>query len=441
MLGALLLITAPFVLRGLVRLHGALAYALLVDETPALRQQVSELTQSRTAAGEAEVHTLRRLERDLHDGPQQRLVRLGMDLSAAQRRLDDDPVQARALLDEALQQSQDALAEIRTLSRGIAPPILAEQGLRAAITALAARGTIPTSVEVDDVQLSDAAQNAAYFVVAEALANVEKHSRARQASVELRRVGALGVDQHHRRWDRRRVRCQGSRSVRSRRPAGRGRWDLDGVLPGGWSHAADRDDSSAATLTTSSRLEHRAGTRCDSLVPVRVVVADDSVLLREGLVRLLTEVDCEVVAAVEDAPSFLQAVAEQRPDVAIVDVRMPPDMTDDGLRAAVEARASQPDLGILMLSAYVELSYADVLLSDGRGRVGYLLKDRVTSLDTLVDALRTISAGGTVLDPEVVAQLLVATRADPLAALSPREREVLALMAEGRSNAAIANVW
>jgi signal transduction histidine kinase len=192
-LGALLLITTPFVLRGLVRLHGAVAYALLVDETPALRQQVSELTQSRTAAGEAEVHTLRRLERDLHDGPQQRLVRLGMDLSAAQRRLDDDPVQARALLDEALQQSHDALAEIRTLSRGIAPPILAEQGLPAAITALAARGTVPTSVEVDDVQLSDAAQNAAYFVVAEALANVEKHSRARQASVELRRLGALAV--------------------------------------------------------------------------------------------------------------------------------------------------------------------------------------------------------------------------------------------------------
>jgi signal transduction histidine kinase len=192
-LGALLLITAPFVLRGLVRLHGAVAYALLVDETPALREQVSELAQSRTAAGEAEVQTLRRLERDLHDGPQQRLVRLGMDLSAAQRRLDDDPRQARALLDEALQQSQSALAEIRTLSRGIAPPILAEQGLEAAITALAARGTIPTSVEVEDVQLSDAAQNAAYFVVAEALANMEKHSQARAASIEVRRVGALAV--------------------------------------------------------------------------------------------------------------------------------------------------------------------------------------------------------------------------------------------------------
>src|SRR4030095_11655513 len=185
--------TAPFVLRGLVRLHGAVAYALLVDETPALREQVSELAQSPSAAGEAEVHRLRRLERDLHDGPQRRLVRLGMDLSAAQRRLDDDPAEARFLLSEALEHSQDALAEIRTLSRGIAPPILAEQGLQAAITALAARGTIPTSVEVDEVQLSDAAQNAAYFVVAEALANVEKHSQAQHASVELRRVGALAV--------------------------------------------------------------------------------------------------------------------------------------------------------------------------------------------------------------------------------------------------------
>ena len=172
---------------------------------------------------------------------------------------------------------------------------------------------------------------------------------------------------------------------------------------------------------------------------MRVVVADDSVLLREGLVRLLTEVDCEVVAAVDDAPSFLAAVAEHRPDVAVVDVRMPPTMTDDGLRAAVAARAAQPDLGVLMLSAYIELSYADVLLSDGRGRVGYLLKDRVTSLEVLVESLRTIVAGGTVLDPEVVAQLLVARRADPLDALSPREKDVLGLMAEGRSNAAIAS--
>ena len=171
---------------------------------------------------------------------------------------------------------------------------------------------------------------------------------------------------------------------------------------------------------------------------MRVVLADDSVLLREGLIRLLDEVGCDVVAAVDDAPSLIAAVEEHRPDVAIVDVRMPPTMTDDGLKAAVTAREQHPEIGVLMLSAYIELSYADVLLSDGRGGVGYLLKDRVTSLNTLAEALQTINSGGTVLDPEVVAQLLVARRSDPLAALTAREREVLAQMAEGRSNSAIA---
>jgi signal transduction histidine kinase len=192
-LGVIIVVTTPVMLRGLVALHAAVAQALLVDEASALRQQVTELTESRTAAGEAEAQTLRRLERDLHDGPQQRLVRLGMDISAAQRRLADDPEQARTLLDEAWQQSQDALAEIRSLSRGIAPPILAEQGLPAAITALVARGSVSTSVDVEPLPLSDAAQNAAYFVVAEALANLEKHSQASQASIEVRRVGALAV--------------------------------------------------------------------------------------------------------------------------------------------------------------------------------------------------------------------------------------------------------
>ena len=192
-LGILLVATTPIVLRGLVGLHTAVARALLVDERSALRAQVSQLTESRSAAGDAEVHTLRRLERDLHDGPQQRLVRLGMDISAAQRRMDDDPTRARALLDEAWQQSQDALAEIRTLSRGIAPPILTEQGLEAAVTALAARGSVPTSVDVEPVALTDAGLNAAYFVIAEALANLEKHSHATAATVEVRSLGALAV--------------------------------------------------------------------------------------------------------------------------------------------------------------------------------------------------------------------------------------------------------
>ena len=172
---------------------------------------------------------------------------------------------------------------------------------------------------------------------------------------------------------------------------------------------------------------------------MRVVIADDSVLLREGLVRLVEEEGSEVVAAVGDGPSLVRAVAEHRPDVAVVDVRMPPTHTDEGLRAAVEARSAVPGTAVLVLSQYVEVAYADELLADGRGGVGYLLKDRVTDLDAFLAALTGVAAGGTVLDPQVVAQLFARRRADdPVRRLTPREREVLGLVAEGHSNAAIA---
>jgi DNA-binding NarL/FixJ family response regulator len=172
---------------------------------------------------------------------------------------------------------------------------------------------------------------------------------------------------------------------------------------------------------------------------LRVVLAEDSVLLREGLVRLLQEAGHVVVAAVDDADAIVPAVVEHRPDVAVVDVRMPPTFTDDGLRAAVAARRQVPGLAVLVLSQYVEESYARDLLADGRGGVGYLLKDRVQDLEALDDALTRVASGGSALDPEVVAQLLVTRRAsDPLGDLSAREREVLGLMSEGRSNAAIA---
>jgi DNA-binding NarL/FixJ family response regulator len=174
---------------------------------------------------------------------------------------------------------------------------------------------------------------------------------------------------------------------------------------------------------------------------VRVALADDSVLLREGLVRLLEEAGTEVVAAVTDGPSLVRAVTEHRPDVAVVDVRMPPTHTDEGLRAAVEARRLVPGTAVLVLSQYVEVAYADELLADGRGGVGYLLKDRVADVDTFLAALEDVVSGGTVLDPQVVAQLFARRRADdPVRRLTPREREVLGLIAEGHSNTAIARI-
>jgi DNA-binding NarL/FixJ family response regulator len=169
---------------------------------------------------------------------------------------------------------------------------------------------------------------------------------------------------------------------------------------------------------------------------MRVVLAEDSVLLREGLIRLIEEAGCQVVAAVGDGPSLVAAVAEHAPDVSVVDIRMPPSHTDEGLRAAVEIRRRAPGAKILVLSQYVEVTYAGDLFADRAGGVGYLLKDRVVDVDELTDALRRVAAGGTVLDPQVVSELFAARR-DPLATLTPREREVLGLMAQGCTNTAI----
>ncbi len=172
---------------------------------------------------------------------------------------------------------------------------------------------------------------------------------------------------------------------------------------------------------------------------MRIVIAEDSVLLRAGLTRLLTEEGEEIVAAVGDADSLVDAVDRHQPDLAVVDVRMPPTHTDDGLRAALEIRSRWPGVGILVLSQYVEERYASELLAGDAGGIGYLLKDRIADVGEFADAVRRVGDGGAVLDPEVVAQILARSRRrDPIDALSPREREVLGLMAEGRSNSAIA---
>ncbi len=172
---------------------------------------------------------------------------------------------------------------------------------------------------------------------------------------------------------------------------------------------------------------------------MRVVIAEDLALLREGMSRLLTDNGFEVVAAVDDADALLHAVALERPDVAIVDIRLPPTFRDEGLRAALELRRSAPNTATLVVSQYVEHTYATELLAEaGAGGLGYLLKDRVMNVADFVDAVRRVGEGGTALDPEVVAQLVGGKRARPLDHLTPREREVLELMAEGRSNAGIA---
>lgn len=173
--------------------------------------------------------------------------------------------------------------------------------------------------------------------------------------------------------------------------------------------------------------------------PLRVIIAEDSALIREGLARLIADSGGEVVAKVGDGPSFVEAVARHRPDVSVVDVRMPPTQRDEGLRAAIEARRRVPGTPVLVLSQYVERQYATELLADRAGGVGYLLKDRVADIREFMDALRRVAAGGTALDPEVVAQLMVRRqRDDRLEALTPRERDVLGAMAEGRTNVGIA---
>jgi DNA-binding NarL/FixJ family response regulator len=173
--------------------------------------------------------------------------------------------------------------------------------------------------------------------------------------------------------------------------------------------------------------------------PLRVVIAEDQVLLRAGVARLLTDAGMEVVGEAGDAPELLRKVAAHRPDVAIVDVQMPPDRTDDGLRAAIAIRREHPEVGVLVLSQFSDERYALDLIGDDATGVGYLLKDRVADLDAFADAVRRVAAGGSALDPEIVALMVGRRRKDdPLEALSPREQDVLRLMAEGKSNQGIA---
>jgi DNA-binding NarL/FixJ family response regulator/signal transduction histidine kinase len=412
--------------------QGALILAIGIAAAPYLRQadalfnrvflaptraaelslRVSQLTVTRADTVDAQAAELRRIERDLHDGAQARLVALGMTIGLAEEIVDADPATARKLLAEARETSSAALVELRHLVRGIHPPVLAERGLEGAVRALTMALPVPSTVTASlPGRLDTPVESAAYFAVAEVLANAVRHSVARNTAVELWHTGQKLF---LRASDDGRGRSTGRhRAARHRAPSRRLRWHDEPVQPAG---RTDCRDHGAA---------------------VRVVLAEDLALLRDGLTRLLEAFDFEVVAAVDNGPSLLPALLEHRPDVAVVDVRLPPTFTDEGLQAAIEARRKVPGMPVLVLSQHVEPLYARELLTDRAGGVGYLLKDRVANVAQFVDAVRRVAAGGTAMDPEVVGQLLARNRS-PLSGLTGREREVLGLMAEGRSNGAIA---
>ena len=339
-----------------------------------------------------------------------------MDLGLALEKFDEDPAEARELVGEAHHEAQRAIVELRDLVRGLHPAVLEDRGLDAALSALAARAPIPVALDVDvPVRPPASVEANAYFIVAEALTNVAKHAEAHTASVDVHSVnGFLRIE-----------------------VADDGRGGADAAKGSGLAGLADRAAAVDGAFSVVS--PPGGGTTVVRGAPMRIVIAEDSVLLRDGLTRLLAERGHEVVATAGDAVELLAAVAREDPDVAIVDVRMPPTFTDEGVRAALELRERSPALAVLVLSQYVEERYAGELLArDARG-VGYLLKDSVTETRDFLESVDRVAAGGTAIDPEVVSQLLArARRGDPLDDLSPRERQVLSLMAEGRSNGAIA---
>ncbi len=415
--GLMLLVVAHLVSGFLTEARVALARSLLTpSESDQLRARVSTLQESRARVVDAADAERRRIERDLHDGAQQHLVAIAMNLGRAKTKMDTDPEGAKELVNEAHDAAKDSITALRNVVRGVHPPVLVDRGLDAALSALAARSPVPVSLDVAVADRPNAtAEAVAYFVVSEALTNVAKHSGATRATVHVLR--------------------DGDRLLVSVSDNGRGGAD---AAPGsGLTGLRDRVEAVDGTLSLQS--PPSGGTTSRRGGAMRIVIAEDSVLLRQGLVRLLADFDLEVVAAVDDADELLRVVDEHRPDLCIVDIRMPPTHTDEGVRAALVIRAQHPEVAVLMLSQYVEERYAtDLIASDTRG-FGYLLKDRVADVAEFVDAVRRVAAGGTALDPEVVSQLLVRSRrAEPLARLTPRETDVMRLMAEGRSNAGIA---
>ena len=337
----------------------------------------------------------RRLERDLHDGAQQRLVALSLQLGSRAPSSTPTPAAAGLLDRRARASCSRALEELRELARGIHPAVLTDRGLGAAIEALAERAPLPVQVcRRPRTRLPAAVEAAAYFVVAESLANVAKYACAEHATRARRARERRRRRRGQRRRGRRRRSGARHRAARPRRPPRRARRPSRGRSPARGGHRV------------------RAEIPCD----IASSLADDSVLLREGVARLLEDAGIEVVGQAGDAEDLLRKVGAHKPDVAVVDVRMPPTHTDEGLRAAArDPRPTTRGTGVLVLSQYIEEAYALELLSDNAEGVGYLLKDRVADVERFVDACGASGRAARALDPEVVARLVGRRRReDPL---------------------------
>ncbi len=373
-----------------------------------LRLQLAEVESSRARIAQAGYAERRRLERDLHDGAQQRLVTLGIVLRRLQRSLPGEAKILAPALDAAVDEVAATIADLRTIAAGVRPPRL-DEGLTAALEDLARGAAVPVELEASGDRAPPEVEAVAYFIACEALTNAVKHGVAvardradRRAADDVLRLvvaddgvgGAAPASGRGLRGDGRPRRRPG-RDARAREPARRGHADRGGAA-------------------------------------VRVVIAEDTVLLREGLAGLLEDAGHEVVGRAGDAEALLALVGEHAPELAVVDVRMPPDYDDEGTRAAAEIRRSHPGTAVLVLSQHIETRHVVELVSAGGG-FGYLLKDRVLDVDDFLDAARRVSEGGSALDPQVVATLIERPkRESALDELTPREREVLSLMAEGR---------
>ncbi len=434
--GVVFLLIAPWAMRLVVYLDRRLMHLLLGPDAAASR--VRSLEESRSKTLDAATETLRRIERNLHDGTQAQLVALAMRLGQAKEKLEhlaaedrsSDLEAVRRLVDDAHRGAKDAITDLRDLARGIHPPAL-DTGLENALATLAARSPVPTDGDGVDPGPAQPGHRDHRLLLRRRAARQRRPARPGVPRLaELRPARPLAADRGARQRAGRRRHQPGrlilKRPGRPRRPGRCRRREPQHRQPPGRAHRRNRRP--ALSLLTMAAAD-----------AIRVVIAEDSAILRDGLVQLLTDRGFAVIRAVSDAVSLEQAVAADPPDVAVVDIRMPPTFTDEGLRAAIGLRRTHPGVGILVFSQYVETRYAAELLAGGAAGIGYLLKDRVADVADFVEALVRVASGGTALDPEVVTQLMGASRrSDTLAGLSGREREVLALMAEGRTNSAIA---